>query len=79
MVVVASTDRNPNSPGWTRPEAVLSSSYDVNDWRGRDAYARGEERTVLFDSDRTGLGQAYAAEVPGGLLASLDDDADHRN
>jgi oligogalacturonide lyase len=45
---------------------------------GRPQYSHGhpffspDARRAFFNSDRTGLGQIYMAEIPGGFLSSLD-------
>lgn len=36
-------------------------------------YMTPGNRHVVFNSDRTGLGQVWAAEVPPGFLEALDD------
>jgi len=38
----------------------------------RTRSVRADAKTVLFNSDRTGLAQIHAAILPDGLLASLD-------
>jgi len=49
-----------------------NTSYRYPQYTHPHAYFTGDCRWVIFNSDRTGTGQIYAASVPEGLLENLE-------
>lgn len=57
LLPLCDTGSSCGSPQYTHPHAYMTPG----------------NRHVVFNSDRTGLGQVWAAEVPPGFLEALDD------
>ncbi|HVF10576.1 MAG TPA: hypothetical protein VNA16_07230, partial [Abditibacteriaceae bacterium] len=53
------------------PFCDTGTSYGSPQYSHPHAYLTPDNRRVIFNSDRTGLGQVWCADVPQGFLEAL--------